>query len=156
MKASELAIRPMRAADVARVLEIASGLPTAPHWNEQTYLAALEPSSTPRRIAIVAAELTNDEPVGFAVSNLLAPQAELETVAVAAEAQGQGIGRVLLERLFAELRQAGAVEVFLESRTSNLSALGLYRRLGFRETGNRSGYYTDPIEDAVVMSLTIG
>ena len=156
MTAEGFAIRPMRAADLARVLEIASGLPTAPHWNEQAYLAALDPGATPRRIALVASDPTSSQLVGFTVACQLAPHAELELVAVAAEAQGQGIGRALLERLFSELRQDGIEEVFLESRASNLTALGLYARLGFRETGRRIGYYADPIEDAVVMSLTIG
>jgi len=156
MTAERFAIRPMRASDVARVLEIANSLPTAPHWNESAYRSALDPLTTPRRFAFAAVEDAGDAPVGFAVAGLLPPQAELEMVAVAAEAQGQGIGRALLERLFSELRQAGIEEVFLESRASNQPALGLYRRLGFRETGRRSGYYADPIEDAVVMSLTIG
>jgi ribosomal protein S18 acetylase RimI-like enzyme len=34
--------------------------------------------------------------------------------------------------------------------------LKLYRRQGFRETGRRVGYYADPVEDAVLMSLELG
>ena len=44
----------MTAADVARVLEIAASLPESPHWPESAYLDALNPESTPRRIALVA------------------------------------------------------------------------------------------------------
>ncbi len=54
------------------------------------------------------------------------------------------------------LRLAGVTEVILEVRASNQPALGLYRRLGFVETGRRPGYYMDPpepAEDAVLMRL---
>jgi ribosomal-protein-alanine N-acetyltransferase len=151
-----IAIRQMGAADIARVLDIDRSLPTAPHWPGQAYLAALDPAASLRRIALVAAKEASDLPVGFAIASLLLPEAELETVAVAAEGQSQGIGRALLERLFAELQRAGIVEVHLESRASNQTAMRLYKGLGFAESGRRSGYYADPIEDAVVMSLTIG
>jgi ribosomal-protein-alanine N-acetyltransferase len=151
-----IAIRQMGAADIARVLDIDRSLPTAPHWSEPAYLAALNPAAIPRRIALVAAEGPDDSPVGFAIASLLPPEAELETVAVAAEGQSQGTGRALLERLLAELWRAGVIEVHLESRVSNQTAMRLYRGLGFAESGRRSGYYADPMEDAVVMSLTIG
>ena len=39
----------------------------------------------------------------------------------------------------------------LEVRTSNLSAIRLYERFGFRRKGIRRGYYTDNREDALIM-----
>jgi ribosomal-protein-alanine N-acetyltransferase len=41
----------------------------------------------------------------------------------------------------------------LEVRESNASARGLYEKQGFREAGRRRGYYTDPVEDAILYSL---
>ncbi len=49
----------MAARDLARVKEIAECLGDAPHWTEAAYTTALNPESTPRRIALVAA--TADE-----------------------------------------------------------------------------------------------
>jgi ribosomal-protein-alanine N-acetyltransferase len=43
----------------------------------------------------------------------------------------------------------------LEVRASNHPAIGLYRRLGFAETGRRKRYYRDPMEDAVQMRLEV-
>ncbi|HUD75342.1 MAG TPA: ribosomal protein S18-alanine N-acetyltransferase [Terracidiphilus sp.] len=95
------------------------------------------------------------EVVGFAVASLLPPEAELETIAVASTAQRHGLARRLFVELAAKLVAAQITEVFLEVRASNQPALGLYRRLGFTETGRRVRYYHDPVEDAVLMRLRL-
>jgi len=141
----------MAAADLAQVLALAANLPEAPHWPESAYASALNPDSTPRRIALVAAEPQPDSILGFAVASLLAPQAELETIAVAAASQRRGLGRQLFHALVAELVAAGAHELLLEVRSSNRPARAFYQSLGFIQTGLRRGYYQDPMEDAVLM-----
>ncbi len=92
---------------------------------------------------------------GFAVASLLPPEAELETIAVAATAQRHGLARRLFAELATELAKAQIAEVNLEVRASNQPALELYRRLGFAETGRRVRYYHDPVEDAVLMRLRL-
>jgi ribosomal-protein-alanine N-acetyltransferase len=111
------------------------------------------PSSSSSSASSVAGE--GGEVVGFAIASLLPPEAELETIAVASTAQRQGLSRRLLAELAAELRAAQITEVILEVRASNQPALGLYRRLGFAETGRRVRYYHDPVEDAVLMRLRL-
>jgi ribosomal protein S18 acetylase RimI-like enzyme len=93
--------------------------------------------------------------VGFAVASLLPPQAELETIAVAAEAQRCGVARQLFAKLAEELRKAQAMELLLEVRASNYPVIAFYRALGFAQTGSRPRYYADPIEDAVLMRLPL-
>jgi ribosomal-protein-alanine N-acetyltransferase len=95
------------------------------------------------------------EVVGFAVASLLPPEAELETIAVASAAQRHGLARRLFAELATEIGAAQITEVFLEVRASNQPALGLYRGLGFAETGRRARYYHDPVEDAVLMRLRL-
>ena len=157
MKASvgNIQIRRMAAEDLPRVMEIAASLPDAPHWTEAAYTTALNPESTPRRIALVAATANDGNLLGFAVASFLPPQAELETIAVAAESHRRGLGGRLLAALVGELRAAGVTELLLEVRASNQAALGFYRAHGFVETGRRFGYYTDPVEDAVLMQVQI-
>ncbi|MGA3130086.1 MAG: ribosomal protein S18-alanine N-acetyltransferase [Terracidiphilus sp.] len=153
-------IRPMAATDLAQVQAIAEGFPEAPHWPQSAYLNALnsqiDPESTPRRIALVATDPQSGPVRGFAVANLLPPEAELETIAVAPASQRQGIGQFLFHALAAELQAAGTREILLEVRASNRPALTLYRLLGFTQIGMRPGYYADPIEDAVLMHLPLG
>jgi [ribosomal protein S18]-alanine N-acetyltransferase len=153
-----LRTRYMTAADAARVLEIAASLPESPHWPESAYLDALNPESTPRRIALVAAGLDpagSSHVEGFTVASLLPPQAELESIAVAAGSQRRGLGRMLFDALLSELRKAGVLEIALEVRASNHAALAFYRGAGFSKTGLRRAYYADPVEDAVLMRLDL-
>jgi ribosomal-protein-alanine N-acetyltransferase len=146
----------MAPADLDRVAAIAQSLKAAPHWPRAAYLDALNPAALPRRIALVA-ERAGDENalLGFAVASILAPQSELEIVAVAANAQRQGVGGRLLDALIENLCVAEATELMLEVRASNEPALGLYRARGFRLTGRRPRYYADPVEDALLLFLPL-
>ena len=45
----------------------------------------------------------------------------------------------------------GVERFSLEVRASNTPAIGLYRKLGFRQEGLRKGYYENPREDALIM-----
>jgi len=142
-------VRPMTAEDVERVLAIADRLPQAPHWPVSAYQTALDPAAALHRVALVAE--CEDLVVAFAVASVMAPQAELESIAVAASAQRRGLARALLAATEEELRRRGVTEVLLEVRASNQPALELYGGYGFEPTAVRARYYIDPVEDAVLM-----
>jgi ribosomal-protein-alanine acetyltransferase len=152
---AKLLIRRMTPADLDRVIEIAGSLKDAPRWNREAYQQALAPDAAPHRIALVAEIPEAANVAGFAIASLLPPQAELETIATAPEAQRRGIGRQLFFALAEDLVRAQVTEVILEARASNLPALALYRSLGFAQNGLRHSYYADPVEDAVLMSLQL-
>jgi ribosomal-protein-alanine N-acetyltransferase len=143
-------VRRMLEADVEAVAALAVGLPTAPHWGREAYLAALDQQSRPVRIALVA-ETAERRLAGFVLASVIPPEAELESIAVAPQFQRMGVARQLFEVLAGELVAAGVTELLLEVRASNAVALGLYRALGFVESGRRPGYYAAPVEDAVVL-----
>lgn len=69
------------------------------------------------------------------------PDAELQTVAVAPQRRGRGLGRLLLQRALEVARQAGARRLHLEVREDNAPAVALYTSAGFERTGRRPGYY---------------
>jgi ribosomal-protein-alanine N-acetyltransferase len=150
--AKNILIRQMTATDVPRVMEIAASLPDAPHWPESAYLDVLNDESMPRRIALVA---DGPKVQGVILASFLPPQAELESIAISAESQRQGLGRLLFDRLVNELKKMEVLEIVLEVRGSNHSALAFYRSAGFSQSGLRKGYYADPIEDAVLMRLRL-
>ncbi len=80
---------------------------------------------------------------GFIVSRLVADEAEILSVAVAAARRGKGLARRLLDLHLRRLAGMGARAVFLEVEEANQPALRLYRRAGFRQIGRREGYYRE-------------
>ena len=143
----------MKLPDVALMREISTRSPQAPQWPQSAYLAALDRAAPPPRIALVAEHGVTGSLVGFAVATLVGQEAELETIAVAAEFQRLGVARRLFGEVAKALRQAGVTVINLEVRGSNQAALGFYRSLGFIQTGSRPRYYSDPVEDAILMKL---
>jgi ribosomal-protein-alanine N-acetyltransferase len=152
---ADVRIRRMAAADVERVMEIEASLRDAPHWPVAAYRSAMDPEDVPRRIALVAEQPDPGVVFGFAVVSIVGPQAELETIAVAAKGQRRGVGTRLFWAMAEECLAAQVTDVNLEVRASNAPALALYRALGFLETGRRPRYYSNPEEDAVLMGLGI-
>jgi ribosomal-protein-alanine N-acetyltransferase len=147
------AIRAMMEGDLDRVMEIAASLATAPQWARSAYKDAIASGDGPRRTALVAEH--SADVIGFVVARVVGPLAEIETIAIAGNAQGYGFGSSLLLALLEELKLAGAEEVELEVRASNGAALRMYERAGFREVGRRREYYRGPVEDAVLLRLEL-
>lgn len=90
---------------------------------------------------------------------MLAPDdAHLLNITVVPPLQGQGFGRLLLDRACLIARSFAAPAMLLEVRPSNPRALAIYRHVGFRQIGRRKGYYPaagGQREDAIVMRLDL-
>lgn len=144
-------LRPMTGSDIDCVMEIAAQSATAPQWHREAYTDALAHSAAAPRLAHVA-ELEGHV-IGFVMANIVTGEAEIESVAVAAEYRRRGVAAHLLHRLIADLRAACASRIMLEVRESNIVAQRLYTHMGFRQTGRRRGYYHSPVEDAFVFEM---
>ena len=88
---------------------------------------------------------------GFCAFWLVVDQAHINNLAVRPELRGHGLGTYLLESIVVEARHLGATSLTLEVRRSNLAAQRLYTKAGFHESGVRKNYYTQPVEDALVL-----
>ena len=75
----------------------------------------------------------------------------VQTIAVASEHQGTGLGTTLLTKLIDESMHRGCRQLDLEVRADNDRAITLYERFGFRRIGVRRHYYQPSGVDAVVM-----
>jgi ribosomal-protein-alanine N-acetyltransferase len=64
-----------------------------------------------------------------------------------------GVGSALLSRIIETAKRLKVKVAFLEVRSGNHAAQSLYEKNGFKAIARRADYYTDPREDAVVMSL---
>ncbi|MEZ2328194.1 ribosomal protein S18-alanine N-acetyltransferase [Mesorhizobium sp. RCC_202] len=80
-------------------------------------------------------------PVGFVLARLAAGEGEILTVAVARAHRRQGLGWQLMDAVLRELHAQRADALFLEVDETNAPAIALYRRLGFRQVGQRPNYY---------------
>ena len=87
---------------------------------------------------------------GYAGLFRLPPDADVQTIAVAPDRQGAGLGATLLRALLDDARDCGSV--LLEVRSDNAAAISLYRRFGFEVVSRRSNYYAPGI-DALVMRV---
>jgi ribosomal-protein-alanine N-acetyltransferase len=54
-----------------------------------------------------------------------------------------------------EGRRRGVKAAFLELRAGNRAALSLYEKCGFRLSSRRKKYYSEPPEDALVMTIQL-
>jgi len=156
-------LRPATAADIPRIIELDRACPTAGHWTESRYRQAIQTGVEQRFVLVVeasspAATTQGREELGlfgFLVACHVAPEWELENIAVASVARRKGLGARLLDALIAYARQTDSESVFLEVRESNTTARTLYERAGFEQTGRRKAYYADPAEDAILYRLQI-
>jgi ribosomal-protein-alanine acetyltransferase len=83
------------------------------------------------------------------------PDADVQTIALAASHRGRGRGRALLRALLTEAAERSVREVFLDVRADNPAAAALYASEGFVEIGRRADYYPDGPTDAIVMRLDV-
>ncbi len=154
-----LRVRAMTISDIDALMALERQCESAPHWSREDYLACLQEGGdlALRRIGLVAT--FHDIFAGFAILRCLALageiEVELESIAVAADLRGRGIGGGLLDAAIGAAKSNGAHQLSLEARESNQAATRLYVRFGFNEVGRRFGYYRSPDEDAVLMSLTL-
>lgn len=141
-----LVLRPMQEADLRQVLHIERRSFTIP-WSDATFRGLLRRQSTALLVAERAGQV-----VGYAVLWFAADEAELGDMAVLPEERRRGLGRWLLEGALAEAARRGAKRVYLEVRESNAAARSLYELAGFEVAGTRPDYYSEPKEDAILMT----
>lgn len=149
--ATGMAPRRMRWWDLDSVLEIERSVFPTTAWSAGTFWSELAVVPSTRHYVV-----TTDERgvTGYAGLAAHAPDAEVQTIAVATRAQGQGIGRILLDDLVAEARRRGCGRLMLEVRADNVAAIGLYESTGFEANGRRRDYYGQGI-DALLMERRI-
>src|SRR5829696_2251160 len=142
--------------DLLEVVEIEeqSGLS---RWGWAAYYAELQGAN--HDLMLIAKPSPVNAPAriaGYIVARETAGELHINNVAVRAEYRRRGIGAALLKRVLDEARRRKANAAFLEVRSANHAAQTLYEKCGFQAIARRADYYSEPREDAVVMSLVLG
>jgi ribosomal-protein-alanine acetyltransferase len=142
--------------DLLEVVEIEeqSGLS---RWGWAAYYAELQGHN--RTLMLVArpksAETESHQVVGYIAARTTAGELHINNVAVREAYRGNGIAHLLLTLAIDEGKRLGASMAFLEVRSGNAAAQALYQKCGFQAIARRPRYYSEPLEDAVVMSRSV-
>jgi len=134
-------------ADLDGVLRVEAESFTNP-WTREMYTWELQN----RSVCHIYVVRTADWPVAaFCAFWLVFDEIHINNVAVLPQFRAQGIGMALLQHVLIEARRLGATRATLEVRASNAAALRLYERLGFYVAATRKHYYSNPVEDALIL-----
>lgn len=91
--------------------------------------------------------------IGYLCFWIVFEEVRFMNLAVIESMRRRGVARSLVVTALQAGLSQSAVRAVLEVRSANEPAQALYRRLGFQRVGVRPKYYTNPLEDAVLMEL---
>ncbi|CAK4031324.1 hypothetical protein DOTSEDRAFT_67250 [Lecanosticta acicola] len=112
--------------------------------NGALFLARLQPTN--EAVGCVGLRpLTEPGGIGIGI-------AEMKRLYVDPAGRGMGVGRKLADAVVAEARRLGYEAVLLDTLPHMLSAIGLYKSLGFVEV---EPYYATPLEGTVFLRLDL-
>jgi ribosomal-protein-alanine N-acetyltransferase len=157
MRALQVRIRKVRKPDIDRVIEIERSWQHLSHWSVDSYYRLLNDDGFTSSF-VAEGEDPSGRPVilGFVIFHITGPASEVYNIAVDASHARTGIGKQLMATVLKESRRRFADRVLLEVRKSNTGAIRFYEGFGFKVTGERKNYYSNPVEDAFVMELRLG
>jgi len=147
-------IRRANLADLENISKLCITSATAAHWPIEVYASVLR-GEGPVRLCLVAQDAAGIL-TGVLVALCQTEEWELENIVVAHDQQRKGIGREMMCRFIAEAMAHHASAILLEVRASNSAAQRFYQSCGFKIAATRKSYYSNPLEDALVMTRKFG
>ncbi|OXT01846.1 ribosomal-protein-alanine N-acetyltransferase [Notoacmeibacter marinus] len=111
-------------------------------WSEDEIERIIDRPNT-KAVVAIREGFANGQIEGFAIAQIAADEAEILSIAVDRFRRRGGVGWALMDEVMRQLHKDRVKALFLEVDENNDGAIGLYRRLGFRKVGERSGYYRD-------------
>jgi len=142
-----LEIRPMKHTDLTEVLRLEKALFPIDAWSEELFLEELAEVSISRDVSVA---VLDSQIVGYASLRFVGKQGDVNTVAVASNQQGKGIGTALMDWLESQAALRNVREIFLDVRSDNEPAIKMYTSRGYERIDIRRNYYGNTI-DANVM-----
>ena len=127
---------------VCRLEEEAFSMP----WQRTAFLEMIHEKTACYLVALQGEQVV----AACGLRNILG-EGEITNVVTKKEYRNQGIGFLLLSHLLRQGEKMGVEAFTLEVRVSNLEAIRLYEKLGFKEEGVRKNFYEKPREDAIIM-----
>lgn len=144
-------VRAMSSSDLPAVLEIADHSFTTP-WNLSSFEYEIRNKDAVLNVAEIDSRI-----VGYICVRSFLGATHIMDIAVIHEYHQKGIGSMLLLEALRGIRRTKpeTEHITLEVRQSNIAAIKLYEKYGFREKGRRKNYYKTPNEDGIIMGLNL-
>ena len=149
-KEAEIIVRELKVEDSAAVAEMEQQIFSDP-WSEKSVMETVQQKQSVCFAAEKAGHL-----LGYLLAYHAADEAEIARIAVQKEARRQGAAGKLMQALEHYCEEHKMEKLLLDVRESNEAARSFYTKNGFVEDGIRQGFYTNPSEDAVLMSRQLG
>lgn len=149
-KEAEMIVRELKIEDSAAVAEMEQQIFSDP-WSEKSVLDTVRQKQSVCFAVEKAGHL-----LGYLLAYHAADEAEIARIAVQKEARRQGAAGKLMQALEHYCEEHKMEKLLLDVRESNEAARSFYTKNGFVEDGIRQGFYTNPSEDAVLMSRQLG
>ncbi|MDY4691999.1 MAG: ribosomal protein S18-alanine N-acetyltransferase [Blautia sp.] len=141
-----MTLREMMIDDLDQVMEIETDLFPVP-WTREGFFTFLTREDT---MFLVVEE--KGRILGYCGLIMVLDEGDITNVAVRRDRQREGIGNFIMESMIRMADCRGVSTLHLEVRVGNETAIRLYERVGFTRDGIRKNYYSDPTEDAVLMT----
>ena len=93
---------------------------------------------------------------GYVGCQTVLDEGYITNVAVSPDFRRQGIAKALITELIEQAKAKRLAFVTLEVRESNAAARALYAGAGFQPVGIRKNFYSNPTENAVLMTINFG
>ena len=113
-------------------------------WSEKSFI---EEAENPLATYFVAKE--NNEIIGYGGIWQVQDEGQITNIAVHPDTRKKGIASAILEKLIGEAKSSE--RIVLEVRESNIAAICLYEKFGFKNCGIRKNFYHSPAENGIVM-----
>jgi ribosomal-protein-alanine N-acetyltransferase len=122
-------------------------------WSLNSYQKELE-SPNSSLIVLALHQENREQIIGSACFWAILEEAHITVITVHPEYQSQGLGKLLLYRILRDAVARNLERATLEVRDTNIIALSLYEKFGFKVAGRRKGYYQKTGEDALILWLS--
>ncbi len=147
MTLPEIYINYLQTNDVPAVADIDKLAYGEHHWSRDSFYSEVN-----NKVAkYYTAKIPSGEIVGYAGSWHIVDEAHITTIAVRPDFYRKHIAEALIVKLLEDCYNEFIKYITLEVRVSNIPAISLYEKYGFKSLGTRKGYYQDNNEDALIM-----
>lgn len=96
------------------------------------------------------------EIAGYLGMHIVLDECYIANIAVREKYRRKGIGNKLLAAGEKKAKEENCAFISLEVRVSNEKAIALYKKRGYNEIGERKNFYSDPVENALIMTKYFG